>query len=50
MEKTLDEALAEADENLAELQHIHNVTAELNLQQICATWLSLFKKKRENIK
>lgn len=35
MGKTLDEALARAGENLARLQHIHDVTAEPNLQQLC---------------
>lgn len=37
MANTLDEALAVAAKNLAQLEHIHNVTAEPNLQQMCAT-------------
>lgn len=47
MEKTLDDALAAAAKNLAHLEHVHNVTAEPNLQQMCASWLS---SQKENIK
>lgn len=47
MENMMNKALAQAAENLAQLENIHNVTAEPNLRQTCATELSLQKENIE---
>lgn len=44
----LDEALVVACENLAQLQDIHNVSANPNLQRMCANWLFVKKTKKNN--
>lgn len=42
IERAVDEALAQAAENLAQLEHIHEVKAALDLKNI-----HLFSKKRK---